>query len=107
MGKPKGFAFTFNTPDEIRAAAAAEVVALHDVVVVDLVAGSLVDLLVPDAVGGALFELVEVDRFVLRRRVEADRDVDQPEAERPLPDRACHQNLFSLVRTHPPLCYTP
>src|SRR6202034_1740784 len=55
-----------------------------------LLARPLVDLLVADAVGGPFLELVEMDALVGGRRGEPDRDVDQAEAERPLPDRACH-----------------
>ena len=61
-----------------------------DAVARHLVARPLVDLLVADAVGGPFLELVEVDALVGGRRVQPDRDVDQAEAERPLPDRACH-----------------
>ena len=68
----------------------ADVVALHDVVVLDFLAGVLVHPLVPDAVGGALLQLVEADRLLRHGGVEADGNVDQAETDRPRPDRSSH-----------------
>ena len=81
--------------------AAAQVEAADDLVVGHLLAGPLVDLLVADPVRGPLLELVEVDALVRRRRVQADGDVHQPEAEGALPDRAWHvQQITSPEPVH-------
>ena len=81
--------------------AAAQVEAAGDVVVRHLLAGPLVDLLVADPVRGPLLELVEVDALVGRRRVQADGDVHQPEAESALPDGAWHgQQITSPDQVH-------
>src|SRR5580704_7089545 len=81
--------------------ATTEIEAADDVVVSDLLARPLVDLLVADAVGGPLLELVEVDALVRRRRVQADGDVHQPEAEGALPNGAWHvQQITSPDQVH-------
>ena len=75
--------------------AATDVVALHDVGVVDLFAGPLVDPLVADPVGRPFLELVEVDGLVLGGRIEAHRDADQAEAQGSGPDCPRHGMLLS------------
>ena len=86
--------------------AATEIEAADDVVVGDLLAGPLVDLLVADAVRGPLLELVEVDALVRRRRVQADGDVHQPEAEGSLPNGAWHVQQITSPEPGPPPCYS-
>ena len=71
-------------------AAAAEVVALDDVVVVDLLAVDRADplLLIRAAIG--VVQLVEADVLRRGRRDQLDRHVDQPEADRSAPDCSGH-----------------
>ena len=71
--------------------AAAEVVALDDPVLGDLLAGPLVDLLVADPVGRPLLKLVEVDALVRRGRVQADGMFTSPKLRAP----------FQIVRGTP------
>jgi hypothetical protein len=61
--------------------AAADVGPLHDVGVVDLVVGTLVDALVPDPIGGVLFELVKGNLMFLGRRVQGNGHGYQPETD--------------------------
>ena len=81
---------------------AAQVEAPDDVAVVDLLAGPLVHLSVANPVAGAGLELVEVDGLVLGGGVDADRNVDQTEVERALPNCPCHPPSFTQVRGGPP-----
>ena len=71
--------------------------ALDDVVLVDLLAGALVDALVADGIHAALVEPVEVEPAAARRRVQADRDVDEPEADGAVPQSAGRCGHADLV----------
>src|ERR687883_67732 len=62
---------------EHHVAVARELVALHDVVVGDLVAGHRVHALLLDPVPGVLVQLVEADGLARDGRVQLDRHVDQ------------------------------
>jgi hypothetical protein len=70
---------------------------LDDVVAIDLLAGALVDPLVADRIHRPLVEPVEVDADLLRRRVEADRNVDQAEADGAFPDDSWHAVLRGVA----------
>ena len=69
-------------------AAVGELVALDDLVVGDLLVLLRADLAVLDARAVGEVHLVEVDALGLGRRVDLDRDVDEPEGDRAVPDRA-------------------
>ena len=77
--------------------AAAEVVALGDVVVADLFAADRAGALVLDPPAVGAVHLVEPDVLLLGGRVELDSDRDQPERDRSLPDGP-HRAAPSVVR---------
>jgi hypothetical protein len=62
--------------------------AAHDVFLVDLAAGALVDALVADRIHAALVQPVEVDAAVAGSRMQAYRDMHQAEADGAFPQRA-------------------
>ena len=71
-------------------AALGDLVALHDVVVADLVTGLGVDLAVADARHVAFVELVERHALAPHRVEQLDGDRHQPERDRSTPHRPCH-----------------
>ena len=81
--------------------AAAEVVALGDVVVGDLFAADRAGALVPDPAAVVAVHLVEPDVLLLGGRVQLHRDRHQPERDRALPDRP-HRPLPSRRVRSPP-----
>src|SRR5690606_36782797 len=62
--------------------------AAHDVFLGDLAAGTHVDALVAHRIHAALVQPVEIDAAVTAGRMQAHRDVHQPEADRAFPQRA-------------------
>src|SRR5207249_2709119 len=80
----------------------ADLVALHDVLVRNLLAVRRADPLHLDALAVLVVELVEADRLLRDGAVELDRHVHQPEADRASPDRPRH-TLISACRQS----YTP
>src|SRR6185295_1724489 len=68
----------------------ADLVALDDLLVGDLVTARGVDPLLADALPGLGVDLVEPDRLARDSAVQLHRDVDQPEADRTAPYRAWH-----------------
>jgi hypothetical protein len=68
-----------------------QLVALDHVLVGHLLARRGIDPLLLDAHAGLVVELVEAHGLARDCAVELDRHVDQPERDRPAPDRARHQ----------------
>src|SRR5690606_37321013 len=75
----------------------AEVVALRDVVVLDLLTADAADPLIPDAAAVVAVDLVEPDALLLGGRVQLDRDRHQAERDRALPDRPHLPHLLPPV----------
>jgi hypothetical protein len=83
---------------ELDVFALANLVALDDVLALDLVAGVGIDLAVLDAVAGGLVELMEADLLPLgRRREKRDRAGNERELEVALPiSTRCHGDSRTL-----------
>jgi hypothetical protein len=75
-----------------------DLVALHDLLVGDLLVLLRAEPPVLDARPVLEVNLVEVDRLGLRRRVQLHRDMHDPDGQRPVPDRPRHRGAHPNFR---------